>query len=157
MIQFRKTKTPTLSSANMTSQQIRIMLKNLCEKYHCATIYAFGSRADEMKKAITGEGQIDTSCTSDIDIAVKLLAPETLNIRQQVELGIELETIFGINKVDLVMLTEADPFLAVSIILGKRIYCIDETRADEYELYVMRRAGDLAPFEQDRIENILYR
>jgi predicted nucleotidyltransferase len=141
----------------MTSQQIRKMLKNFCEEHRIATLYAFGSRADEIKQAITGEGQIDTSCTSDIDMAVKLLAPETLNIRQQVELGIELEALLGIDNVDLVMLTEADPFLAVSVIRGERIYCTDETRADEYELYVMRRAGDLAPYEQDRIDNILSR
>ena len=141
----------------MPSQQTKISIRNLCEKYRIAIIYAFGSRAEEIRIAVAGEGKISNNCASDIDIGVKLLAPETMNIRQKVELAIELEAIFGIDKVDLVMLTEADPFLAVNIIRGERIYCVDATLADEYDLYVLRRAGDLAPFERRRIESILSR
>jgi len=35
------------------------------------------------------------------------------------------------------------------------VFCRDEYEADTYELYVMRRAGDLAPFERLRIERIM--
>jgi uncharacterized protein len=58
---------------------------------------------------------------------------------------------------NLVLLSEADPFLAANIIRGERLFSRDERSADEYELYVLRRAGDLAPFERERIEAALKR
>jgi predicted nucleotidyltransferase len=139
----------------MPSHQIKISLRKLCGKHGIAFLYAFGSRAEEIRSVVAGEEKIDSDCSSDIDIAVKMLVGVTLNIRQQVELAIDLEDIFDIDKVDLVILTEADPFLAANIIRGERIYCIDETLADEYDLYILRRAGDLAPFERQRIEAVL--
>jgi hypothetical protein len=72
-------------------------------------------------------------------------------------LAAALEDLFGAQRVDLVVLPEADPFLAANIIRGERLYCRDETEADEYELYVLRRAGDLAPLERERIALILGR
>jgi hypothetical protein len=48
-----------------------------------------------------------------------------------------------------------NPFVAVEVIRGNRLYCVDECRADEYELFVLRRAGDLAPFERERIKMVL--
>ncbi len=53
------------------------------------------------------------------------------------------------------VLPEVDPFLAANIIRGERIYCIDEYEADEYDLYILRRAGDLAPLEHERIALIM--
>jgi hypothetical protein len=58
-------------------------------------------------------------------------------------------------RVDLVVLQEADPFLAVEIIRGERLYVRDEYEADEYDLYILRRAGDLAPLERERQALIL--
>jgi hypothetical protein len=52
--------------------------------------------------------------------------------------------------VDLLDLRAADAFLALEVIRGERIYCRDEPLADEFELFVMRRAGDLEPFELER-------
>ena len=49
------------------------------------------------------------------------------------------------------MFNEADPFLAANIIRGERLFCADVLAADEYELYVLRRAGDLAPLERERL------
>ena len=141
----------------MPSQQTKISIRNLCKKYGIAILYAFGSRADEIRKVVAGEDKIDNDCLSDIDIAVKMLVGVTLNIRQKVELSIDIGDLFGVDKVDMVILSEADPFLAANIIRGERIYCVDETLADEFDLYVLRRAGDLAPFERQRIENILSR
>ena len=56
---------------------------------------------------------------------------------------------------DLIIILEADPFLAANIIRGERIYCRDEYEADEYDLYILRRAGDLIPFERERIALIM--
>jgi hypothetical protein len=54
-----------------------------------------------------------------------------------------------------VCLQEADPFLAANVVRGERLYARDEYEADEYDLYVLRRAGDLAPLERERIALIL--
>jgi hypothetical protein len=48
-----------------------------------------------------------------------------------------------------------DPFLTAEVIRGERIYCEDEIRADEYELHVLRRAGDLAPVKRERLSLVL--
>jgi hypothetical protein len=69
----------------------------------------------------------------------------------------EFEDFFVVDAVDLVMLTETDPFLAANVIRGERIYCGDTTRADEFDLFVLRRAGDLAPYERQQIEIVLSR
>jgi hypothetical protein len=44
--------------------------------------------------------------------------------------------------------------LSTNIVRGERIFCRDPYAADEYELYILRRAGDLAPFEKDRLSLI---
>ena len=59
------------------------------------------------------------------------------------------------NRVDLCLLHEVDPFLTAEVIRGERIYCEDEIRADEYELHVLRRAGDLAPVKRERLSLVL--
>lgn len=51
---------------------------------------------------------------------------------------------------DLVMLPEAEAYLALDVVSGELLYCADAVRQAEYELYVLRRAGDLAPFERER-------
>ncbi len=66
-----------------------------------------------------------------------------------------LEDAFEVPRVDLVMLAEADPFLAANVVRGERLYARDTYLADEYDLYVLRRAGDLAPLERERIALIL--
>jgi predicted nucleotidyltransferase len=52
--------------------------------------------------------------------------------------------------VDLVDVKRAGPFVALEIISGDRFFCHDETAADEFDLYVLRRAGDLEYFERER-------
>jgi hypothetical protein len=57
--------------------------------------------------------------------------------------------------VDLVLLPEADAFLALEIIRGELLYSDDLDRQARYQLFVLRRAGDLAPFQKERIRAIL--
>jgi hypothetical protein len=66
-----------------------------------------------------------------------------------------LEDFLGVSRVDLVSLPEADPFLAANIIRGERLCARDTYLADEYDLYILRRAGDLAPLERERMALIL--
>lgn len=129
-------------------------LKKLCERYGIAILYAFGSRAKEV--AAWTEGRISqlSDSVSDIDIGVKMTG-SMFSIRQKVELASALEDLFGCRRVDLVVLDEADPFLAFEIIRGERLYAIDDVEADEYDLYVMRRAGDLLPLERERAGLVL--
>jgi len=67
---------------------------------------------------------------------------------------VEIEDLLGVGRVDLVILSEADPFLSANIVRGERIFCRDPYAADEYELYILRRAGDLAPLEKERLSLI---
>jgi hypothetical protein len=86
---------------------------------------------------------------SDLDVGAKPAGP--LGIREKSSIAVELEDVLGVPRVDLVVLPEADPFLAANIIRGERLYYADEHFADEYELYILRRAGDLAPLERERL------
>jgi len=92
---------------------------------------------------------------SDLDIGIKPSPGVRLTVYDKVQLAIALEDFFGVERVDLIVLPEAKPFLAADIIRGERLYVEDEDIADEYDLYVLRRAGDLAPLERERIELIL--
>lgn len=117
-------------------------------------MYAFGSRCKELKRCIDGEETIQNTISSDADIGIKTSKDSYLSVRDKVRLMMELEDLFKVDRVDLVILTEADPFLAANIIRGERLYCEDDYIADEYELYILRRAGDLAPLERDRLSLI---
>ena len=70
-------------------------------------------------------------------------------------LALALEDLLGVTRVDLVCFLEADPFLAANVVRGERLYACDTYQADEYELYILRRAGDLAPLERERMALIL--
>ena len=72
-----------------------------------------------------------------------------------VRLATELEDLLGVVRVDLVMLTEAEPFLALDVVRGELLYCVDPDAQAEEELYVLRRPGDLAPHERERRRLIL--
>jgi hypothetical protein len=81
-----------------------------------------------------------TSSDADVDVGV-------LPVRGR-EIGMRA-------RVDLVFLREADPFLAANIVRGERLHARDSYSADECDLYVLRRAGDLAPLERERMALIL--
>lgn len=130
-------------------------LARLCQRFHVATLYAFGSRADEVAAWMEGEQRTFEHGSSDVDIGVRPVPGRTLSVEEKVRLAIGLEDLFGVGRVDLVYLPEADPFLAANVVRGERLYARDEYEADEYDLYVLRRAGDLAPLERERMALIL--
>ena len=99
-------------------------------------VYLFGSRARH-----------EESEQSDVDVGVLFRQKETL--REVLLLEDALEQRLG-RPVDLIDAGGASPFLALDIIRGERVFCADPDRCDEFDLYVMRRAGDLAPFERER-------
>ena len=131
-------------------------LNQIAETFELDIIYAFGSQAEEVAEWLKGDKRnLSISSLSDIDIGVKPSAARQLSVENKVNLTIALEDFFSANRVDLVITTEVDPFLAANIIRGERAYCRDEYEADEYDLYILRRAGDLVPLERERISLIM--
>jgi uncharacterized protein len=127
-------------------------LVRLCEQYALDSLYAFGSRGQSAAHFIQLGTPMPAS-ESDLDIGV--LPRNPLSVHQKVELAIALETLFNVPRVDLVTLPEADPFLAANIIRGERLYARDTYQSDEYELYILRRAGDLSPLERERMAIVM--
>lgn len=108
----------------------------------CA-VYLFGSLA-------RGDATID----SDVDVGVLYLDRQTLETTLALEQ--EVEQAIG-RDVDLVDVARAGAFLALDIVRGERVFCRHRVRADLFELYVLRRAGDLLPFERQRQTVLLER
>jgi len=101
-------------------------------------LYLFGSR-----------GRREETPESDADVGVLFHRHQERSLRDVLLLEDSLERRLGL-KVDVVDAGRASAFLALDIIRGERVYCADPDDCDEFELYVMRRAGDLAPFERER-------
>jgi predicted nucleotidyltransferase len=104
-------------------------------------LYLFGSR-----------GRHEETEQSDVDVGVLFRSEQSL--REVLLLEDALERRLGL-LVDLVDAGRASAFLALDVIRGERVFCADPDRCDEFELYVMRRAGDLAPFERERRQILL--
>jgi len=130
-------------------------IKNIGRKYGIESMYVFGSRAEEIKLLIkTNSGTLSDS-DSDLDIGVHYISGVNPSVDNKVMLAQELESLFKVKRIDLADFSEAGPFLALSIIEGELIYCTNEIEQAEFELYILRRAGDLAYFERERRKNIL--
>jgi predicted nucleotidyltransferase len=109
-------------------------------------IYVFGSRAGEIAGLVAGGEASTTAPTSDVDIGVQPQRHLRLDARDRVELTLELESLFAVHRVDLVILPEANALLAVEVVRGELLYAEDADAEAEIQLYYLRRAGDLAPF-----------
>lgn len=131
------------------------VLAELCRRSGVQALYVFGSRAHQVQQWLAGVLSALHPSGSDVDIGVKARPGFLTSAWDRVRLQIALEDLLGVSRVDLVLLHEADPFLAVNVIRGERLYAEDAYCADEYELYVLRRAGDLAPLERERIALVL--
>ena len=129
-------------------------LEDICRRYHIDIMYAFGSQCLMLKDYIDGLHPLGGTSLSDADIGVRISEGCHISVRDKVNLSMELEDLFNKGRVDFVVLSEADPFLASNIIRGERLYVKDEDAADEYELYILRRAGDLAYLERERLSYI---
>ena len=143
------------SSETIESVVLQGALERLCEQYHLVAIYVFGSRAPEIAARVRGERAQAEHPASDVDIGVLPARELGLSLDDKIHLATELEDLFGVDKVDLAVLPEAKPYLALDIVRGE-LLCV--TAADEeanYQLYVLRRAADLAPHERERRRMIL--
>lgn len=129
---------------------IRDSLVRLAERYRLDAIYAFGSRADEARRATAGDVGLAPGNPSDLDIGVLPQPAAHLDAVDRADLTLALERVFAVRRVDLVVVPEASPFLAAEIVSGEVLGAANAEREAEFQLYVLRRAGDLAPFERER-------
>ena len=143
----------------MRNSELRAELDALCSRFGLADMYVFGSRAEDVAARVRGEpdGVAVTRLSSDIDIGVQPLPGARLGGDDVVRLTQELECLFEAPRVDLVVLQGSKAFLALDVIRGELLYCSDRDAQSEHELYVLRRAGDLAPFQKAREELVLSR
>ena len=130
-------------------------LKDIGIRYKILALYAFGSRAVEISGFVRGQKVPLQWANSDVDIGVQLKPGRYLSAKERVQLAIELEDLLDVNRVDLVILSDADPLLALEVVRGELLYCADADAQAEYELYVLRRAGDLAFYARQRWQQIL--
>jgi uncharacterized protein len=129
---------------------------DLCRQFQVSILYVFGSRALEVWQWLNGERlTLDPANSSDVDMGVKTAVNVHLSVRQKVILAQALEALLNVTRVDLVVMHEIGSFLAVNVIRGERLFADNAYLADEYELYIMRRAGDLAHWERERQDLVL--
>jgi hypothetical protein len=129
-------------------------LKQLCKDFDIDILYVFGNGAREVRNWVAERmGEIFPN-SLNVDIGVRPLTKRHFGLKKRVFLTIALENFLGVNKVNLVVIPEVDLFLAANIIHGERLFFRNEYEADEYELYVLRRAGKLLPFKEERHEFI---
>jgi len=121
-------------------------ITKIASKYRLQIIYTFGSRAKEVLDRMEGRISHLSSTPSDLDIGVKPEKP--LTVEEKVEIAIFFEDLFDLQRVDVVVLPEAPILLAMQIVTGEILYRQDQTYEAEYQLYIMRRAAELLPFER---------
>jgi predicted nucleotidyltransferase len=138
-----------------THQKNHEFLEKLAKDYCLESIYVFGSRAEDVAAVFDGLVDALPASQSDVDIGVKPKPGISLSVSAKVELAQQCEDLLGVHRVDCLIIPEADPFLAANIIRGQRLYEKDKHAADEYELYILRRAGDCLPLERERLALIM--
>jgi uncharacterized protein len=116
-------------------------------------VYVFGSRALEVHRFLGEDMASLAPGSSDVDIAV--LAAGPLDIDRKVAIAAALEDLLGLPRVDVVDLREASPFLALDAVTGELLFAEDAETEARYQLYVMRRAADLLPFQREWEESVL--
>lgn len=122
----------------------------MARRYNLVAIYSFGSRAREVAAQVAGEAAEVSYPGSDVDIGVLPAPGQHLTAAERADLTVALEDLLELGQVDMVILPEAPPFLALDIVRGELLYTTDPVAEAEYQLYVLRQAANLAPFERRR-------
>ena len=133
--------------------KIKEQIRNIASRYGLRIIYAFGSRAKEVLDLIENRIEHITSTPSDLDIGVKPGKP--LTVEEKVKIAILFEDLFDVSRVDLIVLPEAPVSLALEIVMGEILFMQDATYEAEYQLYIMRMAADILPYERMKQEMIM--
>jgi predicted nucleotidyltransferase len=126
-------------------------LDDLCRQHRVLALYLFGSRADDGRRRLGGEPV--TGIGSDLDVGI-VLESFPVHHRRLAALQVALEEMFAPLRVDLVPLQRVDALLQFAAVDGHRVAATDTTRADLFELEVMRRAAELLPLQRQRERDV---
>ena len=135
--------------------EIKEQIRDIAARYGLQIIYAFGSRGREALDLVEARIKHFSSAPSDLDIGVK--PGRSLTVQEKVEIAIFIEDLFEVNKVDLIVLPEAPVSVAFEIVTGEILYMDDPVHEAEYQLYIMRLAADLLPYERMKQETVMSR
>jgi predicted nucleotidyltransferase len=127
----------------------------VARQYGVEIVYAFGSRAREALAHVERDAGFAPGGQSDLDLAVLPQAGQSWSLDDKVLMTAAFEDVFPAPRVDLVVLPDAPPFLALAAVSGELLFARDSVREANYQLFVLRRAGDLAPFERERRARLL--
>ena len=141
--------------------ELHTTLRDMLRRYRLTAVYVFGSRAAEIAARVAGASTRAGGAPpadhpdSDVDIGVQPTCGTRLSAEQRVRLVLELEDLFAVARVDLVVLSEANAPLAAEVVRGELLLCADPDEEAESQLYYLRRAGDLAPFYSEQLRELL--
>jgi len=125
-------------------------IRECAGRFGLELIYAFGSRSREIFSLIEGRRKAPRRSSSDIDIGLK--PAKRLSIEEKADLAAFFEDLFGVHRADIIVIPEAPPSLACEVVQGELLYAKDPKDEAEYQLYIMRRTADLAPYEHAKRE-----
>lgn len=121
-------------------EEMRTRLEGAFREQGVRLAYLFGSQA-------TGRARPD----SDVDVAVLFgdgVPPSDYNRRQLELIGAVMDA-FGKNDVDVVILNEAPPLLAVEVLdHGKVLYNVDDALRVEFQVKALREYRDTEPLRR---------
>jgi hypothetical protein len=132
------------------TESLQEELACLCDEYSLVALYVFGSRAEEIIARVAGQEAPSKHLQSDVDVGALPGRGETLSVRDKVRLTQHLEALLAVPRVDLVVLPEAEAFLAADVVRGELLAATDLDAEAEAQLYYLRRAADLAPFLREQ-------
>ena len=131
-------------------EDLQLELGALAAEYGLLAIYVFGSRAKEVAARVAGSPVAASHPESDVDIGVEPLRDRVLAAQDRVRIVQRLETMLCAPRVDLVILPEAEAFLAADVVRGELLLATDLDAEAEVQLYYLRRAADLAPLLREQ-------
>jgi predicted nucleotidyltransferase len=134
---------------------LRHGLETLADEYGLLALYVFGSRAEEIAGRVVGSPAMTVNPESDVDIGVQPLRNRLLTAEDRVHIVQRLETLLGVERVDLVVLPEANAFLAADVVRGELLLAADLDAEAELQLYYLRRAADLAPLLREQWREVV--
>jgi len=140
---------PACHNARM-DEELQRGLDELAAEYGLPAIYVFGSRAEEVAARVAGDPVTAAHPESDVDVGVEPLRGRRLSAQDRVRIMQRLEVLLGADRVDLVILPEADAFLAADVVRGELLLATDLDAEAEVQLYYLRRAADLAPLLREQ-------
>ncbi len=91
-------------------------LREACERSGVASLYVLGSRASGIASSLRGETIQPLFPASDIDVGVSPGVNLRLVACTRVRSAASLEDAFAVDRVDQVVLPEAEPFLALEVV-----------------------------------------